>query len=75
MQKSMELLLQRNKRQNLMIAEQTRAISKLYGVIVVLLAELDKLDKPGYRGAAEVDRRIDKNRIKEARERFKDIKL
>jgi hypothetical protein len=75
MQKSMELMQNRNRRLNGIVAEQTRAIAKLYRVVVILLGEWDKLDQPGYRGAAEVARRIDKKKIKEAREIFKEIKL
>lgn len=75
MQKSLELMQRRNRRLLEINAEQSRAIAKLYGAVVVLIGEWDKLDRPGYRGAAEVARRVDKNKIKEARNILKEIKL
>ena len=74
MQKSMELLQRRNKKQNEIIAEQARAISKLYTAIKLALTLLEELDKSQHydRGVGEY---VEIEAITNIRELLKELKL
>jgi hypothetical protein len=70
----MELLQHRNERQNFMIAEQLRAISKLHTALKLALTLLEELDKSQHydRGVGEY---VEIEAITNIRELLKELKL
>jgi len=74
MHKSLEVMQRRNRRQNAIIAEQARAIAKLYAALTSAITLLERLDQQNHcdRGAGKYE---EDESITQLREVLKEVKL